>query len=83
MNLSLSIRSIAKFSSSTKTIAPRKGPIGFLNPPTTAITRISMTMSTPIDPGEIRPLNQTSRTPADPAITPERKYAITLCQPTW
>ena len=83
LNLSLSIKSIAKFSRSTKTIAPRKGPMGFLNPPTTAITRMSITTSTPIEPGEIRPLNQTSKTPAVPAIKPDRKKAIILCQLTW
>ena len=37
---------------------------------------------TPIVPGEIRPLNQTSSTPAKPAMMPAKNQAKTLCAVT-
>ena len=49
--------------------APMKGPIGLPMPPTTAITRMSMTGPMPAVPGEIWALLQTRRMPPTAAIS--------------
>ena len=50
-------------------IAPMNAPIGRLNPPTTAMIRMSITGPTPAVPGEICPPCHTSSTPAIAAIS--------------
>src|SRR5262245_1661784 len=49
--------------------APMKGPIGCLRPPTTAITRMSITCGMPAVPGTTWAFCQTSRMPPTAAIT--------------
>ena len=67
---SRSTRSIAKVCSSTKTIAPRKAPIGCFMPPSTAMIRMLIIATMPTVPGEMRPLYQTSSTPPTAASSP-------------
>ena len=56
---------MAKFCSSTKTIAPMNGPIGWRMPPSTAMIRMLISAPMPIVPGEIRLLYQTIQHAAD------------------
>ena len=44
---------MAKFCSSTNTIAPRNGPIGWRMPPSTAMIRMLISQLVPIEPGVI------------------------------
>jgi hypothetical protein len=61
---------MAKVCSSTNTMAPMNGPIGWFMPPSTAMIRMLISQLVPTEPGPIRPLYQTSSTPPIAASTP-------------
>ncbi len=82
LNRSAPMISIAKVCIRVTTTAPMNGPIGWRSPPMMAMTRMLIDGPTAIVPGEIRPLNQTSRMPAAPAIRPASHHANTLCAVT-
>ena len=67
---SRSIRSMAKVCSSTNTMAPMNGPIGWRMPPSTAMIRMLISQLVPTELGVMRPLYQTSSTPPTAAMKP-------------